>query len=95
MRHECSAERNHDLILNVTEELPEMQPDTNFDILYKIQQDTQSNEEMINILQNLNDTQMKVFYLVREWCLKKSFGEKPELLHIFITGGAGTGKSFD
>lgn len=48
---------------------------------------------MLQILQNLNDTQMKVFYLVREWCLKKNFGENPDPLHIFITGGAGTGNS--
>ncbi|XP_062589598.1 uncharacterized protein LOC134251227 [Saccostrea cucullata] len=31
--------------------------------------------------------------MVREWCLKKVFGEKSDALHIFITGGAGTGKS--
>ncbi|XP_052719793.1 uncharacterized protein LOC128191648 [Crassostrea angulata] len=94
MRHELSAERNVDLDLNATEELPDMQSQkTNSDVLYKVQQNTQSKEEITIVLQNLNETQMKVFYMVREWCLKKSFGEKLEPMHIFITGGAGTGKS--
>ncbi|XP_065942854.1 uncharacterized protein [Magallana gigas] len=93
IRHECSAERNVNLDLNSTEELPDMQPQNNSDVLYKVQQNAQLRDEIIHVLQNLNEIQMKVFYLVREWCLKKTFGEKLEPLHIFITGGAGTGKS--
>nr|XP_034317094.1 uncharacterized protein LOC117686352 [Crassostrea gigas] len=93
MRHECSRNRNVDLDLNATEELPDMQPQHNSDVLYKVKQNTQSREQITHVLQNLNETQMKVFYLVRDWCLKKTFGEKVESLHIFITGGAGTGKS--
>lgn len=93
MRQECTILRNVPADLNVTEELPDMQTDNNSDVLYKVQQNSQSKDEMLQILQNLNDTQMKVFYLVREWCLKKNFGENPDPLHIFITGGAGTGKS--
>eukprot|EP00105_Crassostrea_gigas_P011512 XP_011427210.1 PREDICTED: uncharacterized protein LOC105328139 [Crassostrea gigas] len=93
MRDEWSAERNVDLDMTATEELPDMQPETKSDVLFKVQQNTQSREEITHVLQNLNETQMKVFYLVREWCLKKSLGEKLESLHIFITGGAGTGKS--
>lgn len=92
-RQECSAARNEVVDLNSTEELPDMQPDNNADILYRVQQDTQSRDEMLYILRNLNETQMNIFYLVREWCLKKVFGEKPDPLHIFITGRAGTGKS--
>ncbi|XP_062579086.1 uncharacterized protein LOC134241009 [Saccostrea cucullata] len=93
MRQECSAMRNERLDLNVTEELPDMQTENNSDVLYKVQQNTHSKEEIFQILQNLNETQMKVFYVVREWCLKEIFGKKPDALHIFITGGAGTGKS--
>eukprot|EP00105_Crassostrea_gigas_P043473 XP_019927621.1 PREDICTED: uncharacterized protein LOC105339877 [Crassostrea gigas] len=93
MRHECSRDRHDDLDLNATEELPDMQPKNNSDVLYKVNQNTQSREQITHVLQNLNETQMKVFYSVRDWCLKKSFGEKLESLHIFITGGAGTGKS--
>ena len=34
-----------------------------------------------------------VFYQVRQWCLEKMSGKNPDPLHVFITGGAGTGKS--
>ncbi|XP_062569279.1 uncharacterized protein LOC134231343 [Saccostrea cucullata] len=93
MRQECSAKRSLGLDLNDTEELPDMQTESSSDVLYSVQQNTQSREETMQILQSLNETQMKVFYLVREWCLQKIFGEKTDPLHIFITGGAGTGKS--
>ncbi|XP_062602075.1 uncharacterized protein LOC134263710 [Saccostrea cucullata] len=92
-RQECAALRNETLEINPSEDLPDMQTDINSDVLYKVQQNTKSTEEMLQILQNLNETQMRVFYLVREWCLRRNFGENPEALHIFITGGAGTGKS--
>ncbi|XP_078320120.1 uncharacterized protein LOC144621199 [Crassostrea virginica] len=90
MRHECSKPK---LTLNENEELPDMQDDTNSDVLYKVQQNSGSREEILPVLRSLNTTQMQVFYLVREWCLEKAFGRNPESLHIFITGGAGTGKS--
>ncbi|XP_062613488.1 uncharacterized protein LOC134275232 [Saccostrea cucullata] len=93
LRQECAALRNESLDLNPSEDLPDMQTDGNSDVLYKVQQNTKSTEEMQQILQNLNETQKRVFYLVREWCLRRNFGENPEALHIFITGGAGTGKS--
>ncbi|XP_062609537.1 uncharacterized protein LOC134271330 [Saccostrea cucullata] len=93
MRQECNAQRTDRLDLNDTEELPDMKSDIISDVLYKIQQNGQSTEENLQILQSLNETQMKLFYSVREWCLRKSFGEKPDALHIFVTGGAGTGKS--
>ncbi|XP_062597054.1 uncharacterized protein LOC134258504 [Saccostrea cucullata] len=93
MRQECSVNRNEILDLNEPEELPDMQTESCSDVLYKVQQNTHSREETTQILQSLNETQMKVFYLVQEWCLQKKFGEKTDALHIFITGGAGTGKS--
>lgn len=61
MRQECTILRNVPADLNVTEELPDMQTDNNSDVLYKVQQNSQSKDEMLQILQNLNDTQMKVF----------------------------------
>lgn len=30
---------------------------------------------------------------MRKWCLEKLLGENPEPFHLFVTGGAGTGKS--
>nr|XP_022331917.1 uncharacterized protein LOC111129740 [Crassostrea virginica] len=90
MREQCSIPKVN---LNENDELPDMQDDTNADVLYKVQQNSGSTEEALPVLQNLNATQTKIFYLVREWCLEKVFGKNPEALHIFITGGAGTGKS--
>nr|XP_022308223.1 uncharacterized protein LOC111114232 [Crassostrea virginica] len=90
MRQQCTVPK---LNSNENEELPDMQNETNADVLYKVQQNTKSRDEMLPFLQNLNTTQMQIFYLLREWCLKKVYGENPDPLHIFITGGAGTGKS--
>ena len=49
--------------------------------------------EGLALVRSLNKTQMAVFYRVREWCLQKVMGKDPEPLHLFLTGGAGTGKS--
>ncbi len=45
------------------------------------------------LIRSLNDTQLSIFYQIRQWCLNKIMGKNPNPLHIFITGGAGTGKS--
>lgn len=42
---------------------------------------------------SLNDLQMATFNKIRNWCLDKVKGENPKPLNVFITGGAGTGKS--
>lgn len=34
-----------------------------------------------------------VFDKVRQWCLGKVQGQRPAPFHVFVTGGAGTGKS--
>ena len=93
LRQKCSSERNEVLNEDGVEELPDMKDNNNSDVLFKVQQNVHSKEEMLPILRSLNETQSNVFYLIREWCLKKIFGQKTEPLHIFITGGAGTGKS--
>ncbi|XP_066288772.1 uncharacterized protein [Branchiostoma lanceolatum] len=45
------------------------------------------------LMQSLNPMQQDVFYFVRKWCLETAAGKRPEPFHIFVTGGAGTGKS--
>ncbi|XP_074521382.1 uncharacterized protein LOC141787083 [Halichoeres trimaculatus] len=45
------------------------------------------------LVRSLNEKQLSIFYQVRQWCLHKVNGRKPNPLHVFITGGAGTGKS--
>ncbi|VDI56035.1 Hypothetical predicted protein [Mytilus galloprovincialis] len=49
--------------------------------------------EIIPRLRSLNVKQRRILYKVRDWCIQKSNGKTPEPLHLFITGGAGTGKS--
>ena len=45
------------------------------------------------LIRSLNETQLSVFYRIRQWCLSKVNGEKVAALRVFVTGGAGTGKS--
>ncbi|KAI8498196.1 hypothetical protein Bbelb_241400 [Branchiostoma belcheri] len=55
---------------------------------------TQVPSEMaIPMLQSLNPKQQEVFYFVRKWCMETAQGKRPDPFHIFLTGGAGTGKS--
>lgn len=48
-------------------------------------------EQMVPLLRSLNAKQKQIFYCLREWCLKKGSGKKPNPFHLFVTGGAGTG----
>ncbi|XP_062567225.1 uncharacterized protein LOC134229488 [Saccostrea cucullata] len=74
--------------------IPEMETDThNADVLYQVQQSVSSTDEAISVLRNLNEMQRKIFYFVRDWCSAKVQGENCEPFHLFVTGGAGTGKS--
>ena len=50
-------------------------------------------DEIKHLLKQLNSEQKRVFYIIRQWCLDKINGKKPEPFHIHLTGGAGTGKS--
>ncbi|XP_078333990.1 uncharacterized protein LOC111105212 [Crassostrea virginica] len=90
MRQQCTIPK---LTLEGAEELPDMQDDMKPDVLYKVKQNSHSRDDIMPVLQSLNETQMKVFYHLREWCLQKVAGQNPDPFHIFITGGAGTGKS--
>lgn len=50
-------------------------------------------KEGLTLIRSLNETQMSIFYPVRQWCLERMCNKKPQPLHVFITGGAGTGKT--
>ncbi|XP_029923306.1 uncharacterized protein LOC115370422 isoform X2 [Myripristis murdjan] len=52
-----------------------------------------SRSDGLALIRSLNETQLAVFYKVRQWCLQKVMGKNPEPLRVFVTGGAGTGKS--
>ncbi|XP_062596168.1 uncharacterized protein LOC134257593 [Saccostrea cucullata] len=96
LRREGIAQRKENTVPeeDSTDIIPEIESEThNADVMYHVQQHVISREEMLPVLQNLNETQSDVFYLVRKWCLAKIAGEKCEPFHLFVTGGAGTGKS--
>ncbi|XP_006822000.1 uncharacterized protein LOC102807333, partial [Saccoglossus kowalevskii] len=46
-----------------------------------------------SMLRKLNMKQSQIFYKIRQWCLDKSNGLNPDPFFVFVTGGAGTGKS--
>nr|XP_061819389.1 uncharacterized protein LOC133608199 [Nerophis lumbriciformis] len=49
--------------------------------------------EGLALVHSLNETQRSIFDRIRKWCLQKVMGKTPEPFHVFVTGGAGTGKS--
>ncbi|XP_029948792.1 uncharacterized protein LOC115389532 isoform X1 [Salarias fasciatus] len=46
-----------------------------------------------HMYQSLNLKQASFFYTVREWCIRRVCGLRPEQFFYYINGGAGTGKS--
>ncbi|XP_071476043.1 uncharacterized protein [Diadema antillarum] len=52
-----------------------------------------SKEDSNVLLRTLNSKQQKVFYKIRQWCLDRVNGKEHTTFQIFVTGGAGTGKS--
>ncbi|XP_062580569.1 uncharacterized protein LOC134242498 [Saccostrea cucullata] len=96
LRREGIAQRKENSVQqeNDREAIPDIESEmNNADVLYHVHQNVISRDEMLPVLQTLNEQQSEVFYLLREWCLAKINGEKCEPLHLFVTGGAGTGKS--
>jgi predicted ATPase len=45
------------------------------------------------LIRKLNDKQQEIFYHIRNWCLQVVFRQHAEPFKIFLTGGAGTGKT--
>ncbi|VDI77551.1 ATP-dependent DNA helicase PIF1 [Mytilus galloprovincialis] len=52
-----------------------------------------SNREIIPMLRSMNENQKHIFFDIRHWCLEKANGKHVDPFYVFITGGAGTGKS--
>ncbi|XP_006815908.1 uncharacterized protein LOC102803256, partial [Saccoglossus kowalevskii] len=46
-----------------------------------------------SMLRKLNVKQSEIFYKIRQWCLDINNGLNPDPFFVFVTGGAGTGKS--
>ena len=61
--------------------------------VYHVKETSNTTRDMLPLLRSLNEKQKDIFFAVHDWCVRKCSGENVEPLHIFITGGAGTGKS--
>ena len=57
-------------------------------------QTIRSTNEMRPLLESMNEEQQRVFYYVRKWCVHRMHDSNIEPIRLFITGGAGTGKSY-
>ena len=63
---------------------------------YDLQSENVSNEEWYNMVTSLNEKQSKVHDFITSWCTDMILthkDERPPPFHIFLTGGAGVGKS--
>ena len=95
-RHECQLERTTpSTFSDDKEEIRDMENEAvkTSDIPFHVTNSNTSREDILPILRSLNKEQKQTFYFVRDWCLQTTQGNKPEPFHIFVTGGAGTGKS--
>ena len=95
-RHECSREKINDLSPDDEEErIADLENDVldPSSLPYCVTKSNSSREDILPVLRSLNKEQKQTFYFVRDWCLQKIQGHDPDPFHIFITGGAGTGKS--
>ena len=75
--------------------IPDLQSDKKEDRSYCIEYHKAKipRRDAKTFIRSLNAKQSQVFYKIRQWCLDKVNGKNPEPFHMFITGGAGTGKS--
>ncbi|CAF2067611.1 unnamed protein product [Rotaria magnacalcarata] len=59
-----------------------------------LKQSFYSSNEIRPLLESMSEERQHVFYQVRQWCTKRLQNPDIEPIHVFITGGAGTGKSY-
>ncbi|CAF1381764.1 unnamed protein product [Rotaria magnacalcarata] len=80
----------------------EQEENPDFNVMYKtknkntfsdMRQTYCTTNEIRSLLESMNHEQQEIFYYVREWCMKRLHNPDVEPLRLFITGGAGTGKS--
>ncbi|CAF3792202.1 unnamed protein product [Rotaria sp. Silwood1] len=61
--------------------------------IYEIHSTTFDSTTIRPMLNTMTHEQLNIFYYLRDWCLRKIANENTESIRLFITGGAGTGKS--
>ncbi|XP_048046234.1 LOW QUALITY PROTEIN: uncharacterized protein LOC125268187 [Megalobrama amblycephala] len=95
-RHEC-IEHMKDKLLHDEDNFQELIPDLTGNpqtaCTIETNHTTMPRDDALHLLRSLNEEQSAVFYKVQKWCLQKILGQNPEPFRLFLTGGAGTGKS--
>lgn len=96
-RLECIAEIDQQQAQNPEEEealpIPELAVHHEEISHIERQNNILSRQDGLALVRSLNEQQLAIFYKIRAWCLNKVAGGNPKPFHVFITGGAGTGKS--
>uniref|UniRef100_A0A8C4ZZC5 ATP-dependent DNA helicase n=1 Tax=Gadus morhua TaxID=8049 RepID=A0A8C4ZZC5_GADMO len=94
-RLECQEEmsNNNDTNQNEREAIPDLQSDTKATLSKEFPTHSIQRAEGLSIMRTLNEQQTQIFYKIRAWCLDKVNGKNPDPFRVFISGGAGTGKS--
>ncbi|XP_038139885.1 uncharacterized protein LOC119782800 [Cyprinodon tularosa] len=91
-RLECAEEHKkmRESLDDEEEHIPDL---SSKDVATLEKKNTLSRIEGLTLIRSLNERQFSIFYEIRQWCLDKVNGKNPKSMHMFITGGAGTGKS--
>ena len=61
--------------------------------MYEIHSTQYNPEKIRHMLKTMTHEQLNIFYYVRDWCLRKNVDANTDSIRLFVTGGAGTGKS--
>ena len=61
---------------------------------YDVSTENVSSDEWIKMIMSLNMKQWELHNFIVNWSTAMALSEKPKPFHIFLTGGAGVGKSF-
>ncbi|XP_029976984.1 uncharacterized protein LOC115409845 isoform X4 [Salarias fasciatus] len=83
---------NKDLFPTERDVIPDLQPETT-PVSIEFPKQKMSHSEAQTIMRSLNELQSQVFYTIQKWCLDTVNGHNPAPFHVFLSGGAGTGKS--
>ncbi|XP_063442041.1 uncharacterized protein LOC134722357 [Mytilus trossulus] len=92
-RRECIDEGKVSSVIEEDLSIPDLNEKSSSSVGTNLLSVSLTKNEVIPRLRSLNVKQRRILYKVRDWCIQKANGKTPEPLHLFITGGAGTGKS--
>ncbi|XP_062389285.1 uncharacterized protein LOC134077598 [Sardina pilchardus] len=94
-RLECQLESKNqeDRVNDPVDSIPDLENNSSPHFLFENQKKSLGRAEGLALIRSLNTTQLSIFYRIRQWCLEKVQGKQPPPFHVFITGGAGTGKT--